>query len=74
MNLKAKTYVQDQKAAAEQKLSARLAILKEKGMNEATAERDTQVRPIKAPTEAHVTQIVKTNAAGEFSYAMPRAG
>ncbi len=29
---------------------------------------------LKAPTEDHVTQEVKTNAAGEFSFAMPLAG
>jgi len=28
----------------------------------------------KAPSEAHVTQVVKTNGAGEFSFVMPVAG
>lgn len=28
----------------------------------------------KAPTEAHVTQVVKTNSNGIFSFAMPKAG
>jgi len=29
---------------------------------------------VKAPTPAHVTQVIKANAEGEFTYAMPRAG
>jgi len=29
---------------------------------------------VKAPNDAHVTQVVKTDANGVFSYAMPRAG
>ncbi len=29
---------------------------------------------VKAPTEAHVTQVIKADASGVFSYAMPKAG
>lgn len=29
---------------------------------------------VKAPNDAHITQVVKTDANGVFSYAMPRAG
>lgn len=29
---------------------------------------------VKPPTDSHETQVIKANAAGEFSYAMPRAG
>jgi len=31
-------------------------------------------KSIKAPTEAHVTQVIKADKNGVFSYAMPRAG
>lgn len=30
--------------------------------------------PLRAPTPAHVTQVIKADAQGEFAYAMPRAG
>ena len=30
--------------------------------------------PVEAPTEAHITQVIKANAHGEFCYAMPKAG
>ncbi|MBN1919005.1 MAG: DUF4198 domain-containing protein [Verrucomicrobia bacterium] len=30
--------------------------------------------PVKTPTPAHVTQVIKANGQGEFTYAMPRAG
>jgi cobalt/nickel transport protein len=30
--------------------------------------------PVEAPTPAHVTQLIKADAQGEFTYAMPRAG
>jgi cobalt/nickel transport protein len=30
--------------------------------------------PVEPPTDAHVTQVIKANALGEFTYAMPRAG
>lgn len=29
---------------------------------------------VKAPTDAHVTQVIKADATGQFSYTMPRAG
>jgi len=29
---------------------------------------------VKPPTDAHITQVIKANAHGEFSYAMPKAG
>jgi cobalt/nickel transport protein len=29
---------------------------------------------VEPPTDAHITQVVKANAQGEFTYAMPRAG
>ena len=48
MNLKAKTYVQDQKLAAEQKLSARLAILKERGIDETGTIKDPLIKKLKA--------------------------
>lgn len=44
MNLKAKTYVQDQKLVAEQKLAARQAILSQNGMNPSTIGRDPMIR------------------------------
>jgi len=34
----------------------------------------TNDKGYKAPSEAHVTQVVKTNGAGEFSFVMPVAG
>lgn len=48
MNLKAKRYEQERKAAAEQQLSTRLAILKEKGLDEAALAKDAQIKKIKA--------------------------
>ena len=30
--------------------------------------------PVEPPTDAHITQVIKANAHGEFSYAMPKAG
>jgi cobalt/nickel transport protein len=31
-------------------------------------------KPVAAPTDAHVTQVIKADANGVFSYAMPKAG
>jgi len=31
-------------------------------------------RPVKAPTDAHVTQVIKADKNGVFTYAMPKAG
>jgi len=31
-------------------------------------------KPLEPPTDAHITQVIKANAHGEFCYAMPRAG
>ncbi len=30
--------------------------------------------PVEPPTDAHITQVIKANAHGEFCYAMPKAG
>jgi len=30
--------------------------------------------PVKAPTDAHITQVIKADANGTFAYAMPKAG
>jgi hypothetical protein len=48
MNLKAKVYQQAHQLAAEQKLAARLAILKEKGANDTALVKDPMVKKIKA--------------------------
>jgi hypothetical protein len=48
MNLKAKSYVEKHKRAAAEKLSARNARLKEKGLEEAAIRRDPTIRKIKA--------------------------
>jgi hypothetical protein len=48
MNLKAKNYVEKHKKAAGEKLSARSAHLKTKGLEEAAIRRDPSIRKIKA--------------------------
>ena len=48
MNLKAKVYEQERKLASEQKLTARLAVLKEKGLDEAAMAKDAGIKKIKA--------------------------
>jgi hypothetical protein len=48
MNLKAKNYVEKHKKAAAEKLSARSAHLKTKGLEEAAIRRDPSIRKIKA--------------------------
>ena len=57
MNLKAKVYEQERKLANEQKLSARLAILKEKGLDEAAMEKDAGVKKIKADIRTAVRRL-----------------
>jgi hypothetical protein len=48
MNLKAKNYVEKHKKAAAERLSARSALLKAKGLEEAAIRRDPSIRKIKA--------------------------
>lgn len=48
MNLKAKTHVENQKKSAVEKLAARQAILKEKGLDDVAVQRDAMYRKIKA--------------------------
>ena len=55
MNLKAKIYVENQKATAQEKLNARLTLLKEKGLEDRPIQRDTRLRQLKA-------QLAKANA------------
>jgi len=62
MNLKAKVYEQDRKLANEQKLTARLAILKEKGMDEAAMQKDAVVKKIKADIRQTVHRLMSIAA------------
>jgi hypothetical protein len=48
MNLKAKVYVENRKEKIQEKLSARLARLKEQGVKEEAIQKDTTVRQMKA--------------------------
>ncbi|KPK87522.1 MAG: hypothetical protein AMJ94_16755 [Deltaproteobacteria bacterium SM23_61] len=48
MNLRAKVYVENQKKRIEEKLNARLALLKEKGQKEDVIQKDAKVRQLKA--------------------------
>ena len=48
MNLKAKKYVESHKKAAQEKLAARRAVLKEKGLDDTAVLRDAMFRKIKA--------------------------
>jgi len=48
MNLKAKVYVENQKKRIQEKLNARLALLKEKGRKEDVVQRDATIRQLKA--------------------------
>jgi len=48
MNLKAKGHLENQKLAANEKLAARVAALKSKGMQEAVIQRDTLIKKMKA--------------------------
>ena len=48
MNLKAKIHVDRQKAAAEESLNARVALLKERGLEGDRIKRDPRLRQIKA--------------------------
>jgi hypothetical protein len=48
MNLRAKVYVENQKKSIQEKLSARLAMLKEKGLKDGAIPRDATVRKLKA--------------------------
>ena len=48
MNLKAKIYLESQKKLAHDKLTARMAFLKEKGLNSAVIQRDTLIKKMKA--------------------------
>ena len=57
MNLKAKVYEQERKLANEQKLTDRLAILKEKGLDEAAMGKDALVKKIKADIRKTVRRL-----------------
>lgn len=48
MNLKAKSYVENQKKTAEEKLATRLAVLNEKGLDNAAVQRDAVFKKIRA--------------------------
>jgi uncharacterized membrane-anchored protein len=48
MNLRAKIYVENQKKSSREKLDARLALLSERGYEQASLERDPTVRKLKA--------------------------
>jgi len=48
MNLRAKVYVENQKKSIQEKLSARLAMLQEKGLKDGVIRRDATVRMLKA--------------------------
>jgi hypothetical protein len=48
MNLRAKVYVENQKKSIQDKLSARLVLLKERGLKEDVIQRDAGVRQLKA--------------------------
>lgn len=48
MNLRAKNYLDNHKKAAAEKLSARSALLKGQGLDEATIRRDPSIRKIRA--------------------------
>jgi hypothetical protein len=48
MNLRAKVYVENQKKSIQDKLSARLVLLKERGLKEDVIQRDARVRQLKA--------------------------
>lgn len=52
MNLKAKEYVQQQKQAAQNNLSARIALLESKGAAPAVIQKDVVVRKFKADIRA----------------------
>jgi hypothetical protein len=57
MNLKAKVYEQERKVANEQKLTARLAILKEMGLDETAQSKDARVKKIKADIRKTVRRL-----------------
>jgi hypothetical protein len=48
MNLKAKIHVEKQKGDAQEKLNARLSLLKERGLEDKTIERDSTLRHLRA--------------------------
>jgi hypothetical protein len=48
MNLRAKVYVENQKKSIQEKLSARLAFLKEKGLKDEVIRKDATIRKLKA--------------------------
>jgi hypothetical protein len=48
MNLKAKIYVERQKGDAQEKLNARLTLLKERGLEDKVIQRDATLRQLKA--------------------------
>ena len=48
MNLKAKIHVENQKKAAEGRLSARLTLLQEKGLADTAIQREASIRKLKA--------------------------
>jgi hypothetical protein len=62
MNLKAKVYVENQKKRIQEKLSARLALLKEKGLKEDVIQRDAGVRQLKAQVRKMVYRLASIAA------------
>lgn len=55
MNLKAKIHIERQKAAAQERLNARLSLLKGRGLDDKPIQRDTILRQLRA-------QVAKANA------------
>lgn len=69
MNLKAKRHVEEQKKKVQEKLAARVAMLKEKGIEPKQLSNDTQVRKLRADVRkanARLRSITASEAIGSL--------
>ncbi len=67
MNLKAKVFLEGQKKAAEGKLAARLALLKQEGLDEAEIRRAALVRKMKAEIRKVNSRLARIAAIEKFN-------
>ena len=67
MNLKSKTHLETQKTAAEGKLAARLALLKDKGLDEGAIGRGAMVRKLKADVRKANQRLARIAALEKFN-------
>lgn len=73
MNLKARVYVENQKKVAQAKLEARMALLKEKGRDLVTMQRDAALRKFKAEIKKADFRLASIEAQEKLTRALVQA-